>query len=187
MQELFDGIFLYHGSYCEVKQPKTHLGARYKDFGQGFYLTSSKGQAENFIRTSVKKAVLSGRIDEKQCFGFVSIFHFLGKDTLSIWTYPDADTEWLHCIVGHRKKNTFSETVNAMKKYDIIAGKIANDNTNATIAAYMAQAYGEIGTKSADDMCISLLLPDKLEDQFCFRTDAALKSIEFVESEQIWL
>lgn len=74
-----------------------------------------------------------------------------------------------------------------MKKYDIIAGKIANDNTNATIAAYMALAYGEIGTKQADDMCISLLLPERLQDQFCFRTDAALKSVKFVESEKIWL
>lgn len=64
VQELFDGLTLFHGSYCEVKQPELHQGARYKDFGQGFYLTSSKEQAGNFIRTSVKKAVLSGKIDE---------------------------------------------------------------------------------------------------------------------------
>lgn len=125
MQKLIDGMTLYHGSYCEVKQPEIQQGARYKDFGQGFYLTSSKEQAKSFIKTSVKKAALSG--------------------------------------------------------------KIANDNTNATIAAYMALAYGEIGTKSADDMCISLLLPERLQDQFCFRTDTALESVVFVESEQIWL
>lgn len=42
-----------------------------------------------------------------------------------------------------------------------------------------------MGTKSADDMCISLLLPERLQDQFCFRTDTALESVVFVESEQI--
>lgn len=66
-------------------------------------------------------------------------------------------------------------------------GKVSNDNTNATIAAYMASAYGEIGSKTADDICISLLLPEKLQDQFCFRTDEALKCVSFVESERIWL
>lgn len=125
MQELFDGLTLYHGSYCEVKQPDIQQGARYKDFGKGFYLTSSKEQAENFIKTSVRKAVLSGKADEKQNFGFVSVFRFSMNETLRIKTYPDADIEWLHCVVGHRRKNTFSEMIDEMKKYDIIAGKIA--------------------------------------------------------------
>lgn len=74
-----------------------------------------------------------------------------------------------------------------MKQYDIIIGKIANDDTNVTIAAYMASVYGEIGTKSADEMCISLLLPEKLRDQFCFRTNKALKNLSFVGSEKVWL
>lgn len=30
-----------------------------------------------------------------------------------------------YCIVGHRKKNTFSAIVDSMKDYDIVAGKIA--------------------------------------------------------------
>lgn len=187
MQELVDGLMLYHGSYCEVRHPELKRCARYKDFGQGFYLTSSKEQAERFIRTSVKKAVLSGKIDVGQSYGVVSVFQFTFNEKVNIWTYPKADAEWLHCIVGHRKKSTFPELVKEMEQYDIIAGKIANDNTNATIAAYMALAYGEVGTKSADDMCISLLLPEKLQDQFCFRTNKALKNISFAESEQIWL
>lgn len=71
MKELVDGLALYHGSYCEVKNPELCQGSKYKDFGQGFYLTSSREQAVRFIRTSVKKAVLSGKIDEAQKFGFV--------------------------------------------------------------------------------------------------------------------
>ena len=74
-----------------------------------------------------------------------------------------------------------------MMKYDIIAGKIANDNTNATIAAYIAMAYGEIGSQSADEICIGLLLPERLQDQFCFRTAKATKQLSFIRSEQIWI
>lgn len=187
MIRLIDGSILYHGSYCEVRDPDLRQCARYKDFGQGFYLTSSRRQAVSFIRTSVKKAAFNSKISAKQHYGMLSVFHFTSHADLDICTYPTADADWLHCVVGHRRKNTFPALVKEMKKYDIIAGKIANDDTNATIAAYMAQVYGTIGTKSADDMCISLLLPERLQDQYCFRTDRALKCITFVESEQIWI
>lgn len=159
---------------------------KHKDFGQGFYLTSSKEQARNFIQASIKKAVLRERV-KNQKYGFISKYKFKFNDELNIFIYPEADADWLHCVVGHRRTDTFPKIVREMKKYDIIAGKIANDNTNATIAAYMALTYGEIGTKRADDICISLLLPEKLQDQFCFKTNEALKSLSFVESEQIWL
>lgn len=187
MQELVDGLILYHGSYCEVRQPEIRYGAKYKDFGQGFYLTSSREQARNFIQTSVKKAGLSGRINAQQNYGYVSSYKFTSQKELNIQIYPAADTDWLHCIVAHRRKNTFPAVLKEMRKYDIIGGKIANDNTNATIAAYMALAYGEIGTKTADDMCIGLLLPERLSDQFCFKTDEALNSLSFAESECIWI
>ena len=43
--KLKDGFVLYHGSYCEVKEPDLAKCAKRKDFGQGFYLTTSKDQA----------------------------------------------------------------------------------------------------------------------------------------------
>lgn len=187
MRKLTDGMCLYHGSYCEVERPELSRGADHKDFGQGFYLTSSPKQAKDFIKASVKKAAFSGRIDKGQDFGFVSKFRFSANVELDVRYFQNADTEWLHCIVAHRMKNTFPKIVSEMKKHDVIVGKIANDNTNATIAAYMAFAYGDIGTKTADDMCIGLLLPERLQDQFCFRTETALECIAFMESEKVWL
>ena len=44
MLELKDGFVLYHGSYCEVKAPDLGKCAKRKDFGQGFYLTTSHGE-----------------------------------------------------------------------------------------------------------------------------------------------
>ena len=60
MLELKDGFVLYHGSYCEVKEPDLAKCAKRKDFGQGFYLTTSKEQAESFLRTSIVKAIATG-------------------------------------------------------------------------------------------------------------------------------
>ena len=187
MQQLTNNLHLYHGSYCEVQIPDLKRCAKYKDFGQGFYLTTSKKQAENFAIISTRKAITNGIVDSEKQYGIVSVFQFSGVEKLSIKIYPTADADWLHCVVGHRKKESFNDVVQGLKDFDIIAGKIANDSTNAMITTYIAGAYGVIGSKSADDICISLLLPERLEDQICFRTEGALKCLTFVESEQIWL
>ena len=50
-----------------------------------------------------------------------------------------------------------------MAKYDIIAGKIADDATNATLTAYLAGSFGTAAIKVADDFCIRQLLPNKLK------------------------
>ena len=49
MLELKESLILYHGSYCEVSKPDLRKCAKMKDFGQGFYLISSKEQAESFF------------------------------------------------------------------------------------------------------------------------------------------
>ena len=74
-----------------------------------------------------------------------------------------------------------------MKKYDLITGKIANDATNTTLTAYISGAYGQMGTSDADEFCIKRLLPNKLQNQFCFRTEKALKCLAFIKAEKIWL
>lgn len=186
MLELSDGMFLYHGSYCEVKNPDLAKCAAFKDFGKGFYLTSSKEQAVNFVNASLKKAKAQGVIAESQGHGVVSTFRYQCKGNITELIFQDADADWLHCVVGNRKADTFPEVVEEMKKYDVIAGKIADDATNVTILTYLVGAYGAIGSREADNLCISGLIPERLKDQYCFRTDAGLNCLSFVESEQIW-
>ena len=186
MLALADGMLLYHGSYCEVKAPDLGKCAGLKDFGKGFYLTSSKAQAEGFIRTSLKKAKAQGVIADEQTYGVVSVFRYQPVQEMKVLAFPDADTDWLHCVVGHRKPDTFPTVVEKMTQYDVIAGKIADDATNVTILTYLVGAYGAIGSEEADQLCISRLIPERLQDQFCFRTDLALRNLLFVGSEQIW-
>ena len=151
------------------------------------YLTSSKEQAESFLRTSIAKASAIGKIEEGQNFGYISTFEFKLAGKLEMHVFENADVGWLHCIAAHRKKKMFIEVEREMAKYDIIAGKIADDATNATLTAYLAGAFGTAGDAEADDFCIRQLLPNKLKDQYCFKTEAAIACLRFVKGEKIWL
>ena len=94
---------------------------------------------------------------------------------------------WLHCIAAHRKKKLFLSVEHEMENYDVIVGKIADDATNATLTAYLAGVFGTVGEKEADDFCIKQLLPNKLENQYCFKTKEAIECLKFVNGEKIWL
>ncbi len=109
MLELKDGFVLYHGSYCEVKAPDLAKCAKRKDFGQGFYLTTSKELAESFLRTSIAKAIATGTIEEGQKFGYISTFEFNLSGNLETHIFENADVDWLHCIAAHRKKKCSSK------------------------------------------------------------------------------
>ena len=187
MNKLEDGIVLYHGSYCIVEHPDLTKCTMYKDFGKGFYLTTSKEQVKSFAKISATKAKSKGLIPYSSKFAYVSFFKVSGVKDLKTFTYETADVDWLHCIVAHRKENSFAEIKTSMKDYDVIIGKIANDATNATIIAYMGNVFGAMGSEQADKMCISLLLPERLSDQFCFRSEKAIATLEYVKSEKVAL
>ena len=187
MLELKNGLILYHGSYCEVRQPNLSKCAKRKDFGQGFYLTTSKKQAESFLKTSIIKALATGMINENQKFGYVSIYELNLSYQLKTHIFENADINWLHCIAAHRKKKLFLSVEHEMENYDVIVGKIADDATNASLTAYLAGVFGTVGEKEADDFCIKQLLPNKLENQYCFKTKEAIECLKFVNGEKIWL
>ena len=187
MIELESGMILYHGSYCSVETPDLTKCARFKDFGRGFYLTTSKEQAKAFAKTSSKKAKDKGIISQAEKFGYISFYKVTDIENLSAYYFDTADKDWLHCIVAHRRDGIFPETKAKLKDFDVISGKIANDDTNTTITAYMSNFYGEIGSEKADNFCISLLLPERLKDQFCFRSEKAISKLQFLKAEKVSL
>ena len=69
---LHDGLVLYHGSHIEVESPDLSKCRRFKDFGRGFYLTTSLKQAESFVRLSVRKAYDAGIPEAVMSRGYVS-------------------------------------------------------------------------------------------------------------------
>lgn len=187
MSEIEDGLILYHGSYCEVSEPDLSKCAKKKDFGQGFYLTTSREQAESFVKTSIVKALASGTLETSQSYGYISVFKLISSKQLRVYIYEEANVDWLHCIAAHRKKKLFPEVEVEMSKYDIIVGKIADDATNSTLTAYIGGVFGLAGNKEADDFCIRQLLPNKLKDQYCFKTSRAIECLNFIGGEKICL
>jgi hypothetical protein len=68
-----------------------------------------------------------------------------------------------------------------------MVGKIANDDTMATITIYLADGFGPYGSKEAAETAIRLLKPARLKDQLCFRSQRAVEKINFVEAVEVSL
>lgn len=175
-----DGL-LYHGSYKTVAAPDLSVCRSGLDFGRGFYLTSSMEQAASFVSMSVKKALRRGVFNEP-CGGFVSVFRFVPDPNLFIHTFDEADEEWLHFVACNRNPALFRELYKKFASVDIVGGKIANDRTAVTLNNYVSGAFGEPGSSAADSTALRLLEPDRLEDQFCFRTAESISSLVFIRS-----
>ena len=143
---------LYHGSYTEVSAPLAKVGRHNLDFGQGFYLTSLKQQAENWA------AIVSSRRG-RNAVGKVSVFRFNESqaiaDGVRFKRFEVYDIEWLDYVVDCRRgKNVWAE-------YDIVEGGVANDNVIDTVEDYekgvitAEQALGQLRYKSVNhQICI---------------------------------
>ena len=187
LEQLKDGILLYHGSYCEVKEPDLQKCSKFKDFGQGFYLTTDRNQACSFAKISTQRMIENRIIPANINYGIVSSFIYRENEFCNVKYFATADVEWLHCIVAHRKMGVFANVAEQYRDFDVIAGKVANDATNSTIVNYMARAFGPVGSATADSICIGLLLPERLKNQYCFRTAKAIGNLAFKGCEKVWM
>ena len=182
------GDILYHGSYAAVERVDLGLCAPGKDFGRGFYLTSSHEQAVRFIPSSLRKAQATGAAARDQKYGFVSKFEVGDISALSCFEFAEANAAWLRFVALNRRASLAHELSNRLPRElhsaDIIMGKIANDTTNRVITTYLNGLYGEIGSELADETAIRLLLPDRLKDQYCFRTKTSVATLTLVEVEK---
>ena len=170
------GQHVYHGSYMVVDKPDLKKCRSGKDFGKGFYLTTDKEQAIRFAKIVAKRNGTES--------GFISEFVISSLDGLGTFEFESTDREWLDCIIGNRVSE-YKEFAGPWLKYDVICGKIADDDTSQTINAYMAGAYGEIGSDSAVNFAVAMFKPEKLKNQICLKTTKAIKRISFVSSQEV--
>ena len=154
---------LYHGSNLEIKNPQILESDRKLDFGTGFYLTSSYEQAEKWAILTAKRRG-EGR-------PIISVFEYEDNKSseLNILKFENAEIEWLRFVSGNRNNQS------TKNDYDIIIGPVANDKTMPVISLYFTGVYSEEDT-------IKRLLPQKLQDQFVFKTEKSLKQLNYVET-----
>lgn len=93
-------------------------------------------------------------------------------EKVRVLIFEAANKEWLRYIAANRTGKLLDE------KYDIVIGPVANDQTIRTVNNYLKGYFPE-------DVAIRLLLPQKLKDQYAFRTERALKLLKFVEAKNV--
>ena len=160
-------MILYHGSNVEVQTPKLIPTKRLLDFGAGFYLTSDFEQARKWaFRTAANRE--SGN-------PMVSIFCVDDNElnSLNNLVFDKANAEWLRYIAANRTGKNIDNN-----KYDIVIGPVANDQAIRTVNNYLKGYFSE-------DIAIQLLLPQKLKDQYSFRTERSLNILKYMEVKMV--
>lgn len=117
---------VFHGSTIVIKQPLVAAGRKRLDFGQGFYVTDIRQQAESW-------AERMQRIREE--VGVVNVYELdyeKIKERYRYYKFDYYDNAWLQFIIANRMGQKDVE------KYDVIEGGVANDRVIDTVEAYMA-------------------------------------------------
>ena len=160
-------ITVYHGSYTEIKNPMTNVGRKNLDFGQGFYLTNIKEQAEAWSKIIATRK-------GKNIKPIVNVYNFDYFRTKNIgYRFNEFETyniEWLKFVVDcHNGKDVFSD-------YDIVIGGVANDKVIDTVEDY------EKGIITAEQALGQLRYKD-VNHQICILNQEIIDyCLEFVES-----
>lgn len=161
-------MILYHGSTVAVETPMILPGEIGRDFGFAFYTTDIKEQAE---RWALRKARVANRRKAGNK-AVVTIYEWQEDPALRIRHFPDPSLEWLDMVVRCRSDISFHHG------YDIVIGKIANDNVGETVS-YVLQ-----GIMRKEDAAERLKF-EKINNQIAFCTEKALNSLSFKESYEI--
>jgi hypothetical protein len=172
-------LTLFHASYTAVEVVSLDRCRKRNDFGRGFYLTTSKEQAERFIRTAVLK---SGKTLGA---GVINKYSFPSFGQLQCHEFASADKGWLHCVCENRRRSPVGRSTLIWDSYDVLAGKIANDDTLTAISIYLSGGYGEYGSEEAVQAAIRVLKPERLKDQICLKSEEALAPLVFLDAYEV--
>ncbi len=158
---------LFHGGIIEVKFPRIIRNEIGRDFGAAFYTTDVKEQAERWALRRQRLAIRNGIVDAQ---AVVSVFEFddiLADEKLSILKFPEVSPEWLDLVVACRTDRNYSHG------YDIVIGKVANDNVGETVAYVAANIMRK-------EDALEKLRFQKINNQLAFCSDPALKYLEYL-------
>jgi hypothetical protein len=153
---------VYHGSYTAISLIDLSKCEKHKDFGQGFYVTRYRRQAE----------VWAAKIGLKHhTQGVVTEFEFF-ESAFSSWEYrvlrfEDYCEEWLDFIVQNRNPHNENPT----HDYDIVEGPVADDKIQRRLDKYL---NGKIPKATFLDE----LRHHEPTHQICFCTPRALLMLE---------
>lgn len=147
---------VYHGGYQPVEFPEIRKGRNTKDFGDGFYCTIIKEQAQRWAR----------RYDT----GIVSVYDVIINSQLRIKEFKEMTEEWLDFIVACR--------LGKEHDYDIVIGAMADDQIYNYVSDYME------GTITREQFWVLARFKYPTH-QIVFCSDSALKCLVFRGYEKV--
>lgn len=122
-------MILYHGSNMFIEVVDLKKSKRAKDFGQGFYLSKDREQAEKMAElTTFRQGVGHPTIT-----AFSIDDSFLLDSSLRVKIFEGYTEEWAEFILMNRRNSTFESA----HPYDIVVGPIADDKVGVQIRRFM--------------------------------------------------
>ena len=119
-------ITVYHGGTQVVNSPICKFGRRNLDFGQGFYVTNIREQAQSWANNMARSRKESPLLNRYKMDRDAILTNYRCK------VFTAYDTEWLEFIVANR------QGLNEAEKYDYVEGGVANDRVVDTVNLYIA-------------------------------------------------
>lgn len=155
-------MILYHGSNIDIDTPDLSKCRPYKDFGQGFYLTDIKEQAQRIAAKTVK------------LYGGTSCLNKFSFDLdkaieagLKIKTFDNPCEEWAQFVVMNRDIYTPQPS----HDYDIVIGPVADDNIAMLLRRFTKHYIDK-------EELLKGLTFSEVTSQYFFHTEAALKMLK---------
>ena len=154
---------LYHGSNTKIEKIDLSKCRPYKDFGQGFYLTEIREQAE-------KMASRTAHIYEGEPIVTEFEFDESALTKLSVKQFDGPNEEWALFVLANRSK----ENQHPTHSYDIVIGPVADDD--------IAQLFRNFNDGYINlTMLVEGLKYKKVSSQYFFHTEDAIKYLKVYE------
>ncbi len=163
---------IYHGSMVVVERPEVIKSDVGRDFGPAFYTTDIREQAE---RWAVRRAKFARKAGEAGAKAFVSVYEFdedSCRKSLKCLSFGGVSMPWLEMVVRCRSSLTYRHG------YDLVEGKIANDNVGETVSYVVAGVMPK-------ELALEKLKFQQINNQIAFCSDAALRTLRFVRSYEV--
>ena len=123
---------LYHGSNTSIDEIDLKRGRRGKDFGQGFYLSPDRHQAQQMAERTVDREEAGEPILTTYQFDDSILF---SPSDLKVKVFDGYSQEWAEFIMMNRRNKSYEQA----HDYDIVYGPIANDKVGLQINRYQLQ------------------------------------------------
>ena len=155
---------LYHGSNMRVIVPDLGHSKPFKDFGQGFYLSAEKQQANDQAFSKVDQMKTGEPIVNEFLFDET----LMTSGELKTRIFDEYSVEWAEFVLMNRN----SKIAQPSHDYDIVYGPIADDGVNYQLRRYWG------GVITLPKLIEELKYAKGITFQYFFGTERALKTLK---------